>query len=221
MCDKIVILGGRGTAVVVAEQIHDAYSRFGLRVEFLGFAFDDPLLKDSINGWPVLCGTREVWRKFEKQKDVKFIYLMYRSDIIEERVALRDSFGIPKERFYTFIHPSSYIAKSVKMGYGNVILANCCINSNVVMGNFNSLMFNSLVGHDTRMGDNNFIAAATVIGSNIKIGNGNFTGLNSSIKNMVTMGNYNLVGMAANVVKPVTDHEILIGNPAKRIIKNK
>lgn len=215
MKEKVVIIGGKGTAVVIAEQIYDANIRYGIDIEVLGFAFDDPSLKSGINGWPVLCGTREAYDLFKNDKSVKFVYSLYRSDLIKERIALRESLNIPIERFLTFVHPSSYIAKSAKIGLANIILANCAINSNVQMGNFNTMNTNSLIGHDTKIGNNNFIAAHSVIGSNLKIGNGNFTGLNCCLKNFVEIGDYNLIGMASNVVKNVTDNNILIGNPAK------
>ncbi len=219
MTEKVVIIGGKGTAVVIAEQIYDAHERFGMNIEVLGFAFDDPAYKDGINGWPVLCGTREAYDMFKHDESVKFVYALYRSDILKERIALRDSLNIPIDRFLSFVHPSAYIAKSAQLGKANIILANCAINCNVVMGNYNTMQTGSLIGHDTRLGDNNFIAAHTCIGSNLKIGNGNFTGLNCSIKNFVEMGDYNLIGMASNVVKNVSDGNLLIGNPAKPLIK--
>lgn len=219
MKEKVVIIGGKGTAVVIAEQIYDAHARFGKDIEVIGFAFDDPAYKDGINGWPVLCGTREAYDMFKTDESVKFVFALYRSDVLKERIALRDSLNIPIERFLSFVHPTAYIAKSAQLGFGNIILANCAINNNVVMGNFNTMNTNSLIGHDTHIGNNNFIAAHTCIGSGLKIGNGNFTGLNCSMKNFVQMGDYNLIGMASNVVKDVTDGNVLIGNPAKPLIK--
>jgi sugar O-acyltransferase (sialic acid O-acetyltransferase NeuD family) len=219
MTEKVVIIGGKGTAVVIAEQIYDAHERFGMDIEVLGFAFDDPAYKDGINGWPVLCGTREAYDMFKHDESVKFVYALYRSDILKERIALRDSLNIPIDRFLSFVHPSAYIAKSAQLGKANIILANCAINCNVIMGNYNTMQTGSLIGHDTHIGNNNFIAAHTCIGSNLKIGNGNFTGLNCSIKNFVVMGDYNLIGMASNVVKDVSDGNILIGNPAKPLVK--
>ena len=219
MTEKVVIIGGKGTAVVIAEQIYDAHERFGMDIEVLGFAFDDPAYKDGINGWPVLCGTREAYDMFKHDESVKFVFALYRSDILKERIALRDSLNIPINRFLSFRHPSAYVAKSAQLGQANIILANCAINNNVVMGNYNTMQTGSLIGHDTHIGNNNFTAAHTCIGSNLKIGNGNFTGLNCSIKNFVVMGDYNLIGMASNVVKDVSDGNILIGNPAKQLVK--
>ena len=48
---KIVIIGGRGTAIVIADQIHDARERFGSNIEVLGLALDDRSGGDSINDY--------------------------------------------------------------------------------------------------------------------------------------------------------------------------
>lgn len=219
MKEEVVIIGGKGTAIVIAEQIYDAQHRFGMNIEVIGFAFDDPAYAAGINGWPVLCGTKEAYKKYKDNPRVKFVYALYRSDILKERIALRESLNIPSDRFLNFVHPSAYIARSATLGNGHIILANCAINNNVIIGDFNTMQTGALVGHDTVIGDNNFIAAHTCIGSNIRIGNGNFTGLNCSIRNFVTIGDYNLIGMASNVVKNVTDGETLVGNPAKNLVK--
>ena len=219
MKTKVVIIGGKGTAVVIAEQIYDAHIRFGMDIEVLGFAFDDPAYKEGINGWPVFCGTREAYDKFKDDKSVKFVFAIYRSDVLKERIALRDSLNIPIDRFLNFVHPSALVSKSAKLGKAHIILANCTINCNAELGDFVTMNTNSLIGHDTVIGNNNFIAAHTCIGSGLHIGNGNFTGLNSSLKNLITVGDYNLIGMAANVVKNVTDNNILVGNPAKSLVK--
>lgn len=219
MKTKVVIIGGKGTAVVIAEQIYDAKVRYGEDIEVLGFAFDDSAYAGGINGWPVLCGTREAFDRYREDEAVKFVFAMYRSDLLKERITLRDSLGIPSNRFLSFIHPSACVAKSVMMGEGNIILANVVINSNVQLGNFNTILSNSMIAHDTTLGNNNFVAAHSCIGSGIQIGNGNFTGLNCSIRTFVKIGDNNLIGMASNVISDFSDDNILVGNPAKALVK--
>lgn len=218
MKTKIIIIGGKGTAVVVAEQIIDAIERFGYNAEILGFAFDDPTM-DHVMEFPILCHSYEAKEKYAQYDDVKFLYLLYRSDLIKVRSELRDSFNIPREKYLNFIHPTAYIARSVKMGYGNIILANCVFNSNAQLGSFNTFNVACLVGHDTKIGDSNFCAAHTCIGSNLNISDMNFFGINCCIKNKVVMGNCNIIGQCANVVKDVANDTVLIGNPAKPLIK--
>jgi sugar O-acyltransferase (sialic acid O-acetyltransferase NeuD family) len=213
--EKIVLIGGRGTAIVIADQINDARVRFGVPIEVLGLALDDISGGPSISDYPIICGTREVMKKFGEAKDVKFIYSLYRPDLMEERSELLYSFKIPIEKFANFIHPSVMLARSVKVGIGNVILANTVINSNFEIGNFNTINSLCLLGHDSCIGNNNYIAAEVCLGSGVKIGNKNFIGLNATIRNGIQIGNNCIVAMASNIVNDVQDKSILMGNPAK------
>ena len=68
---KIVIIGGRGTAIVIGDQINDAHDRFGMDIEMLGLALDDHSGGDDISGYPILCDIKDAYVKFEKYDDVK------------------------------------------------------------------------------------------------------------------------------------------------------
>jgi len=214
MKTKIIIIGGKGTAVVIAEQIIDAIERYDYNAELLGFAFDDPEMTEVLN-FPIFCHSYEVFERFGKYDDVKFIYQLYRPDLIKIRSELRDSFNIPIERYHNFVHPTAYVAHSAKIGYGNVFLANCVVNSHAVIGNHNTFNSVDLIGHDTIIGDSNFCAAHVCIGSGLHIGNMNFIGINSCLRNELTIGNECIVGMASNVTKSLHDNAIVYGNPAK------
>ncbi len=212
---KIIIIGGKGTPVVIAEQIINSIDKFNAQYELLGFAFDDESFGNDINNIPILDKTYNIYSKYERFKDVFFIFSMYRSDLIKQRIALRESFNIPLNRYITFIHPLATVSKSVKLGFGNIILANVVINPNAIIGDFNTFNSNVLIGHDTVLGDSNFIAGHAVIGSNLQIGNGNFFGLNCSAKNIIKIGDYNIIGMASNVLKDISDNSIVYGNPSR------
>ena len=211
---KIVIIGGVGTAIVIADQIYDAHVRFGMDIEVIGLALDDHTMGNKISGYPIICGIREVYDKFKDDNDVKFIYSLYRSDQIRERCKILYDLNIPADKWYNFIHPSAYVARSAKMGYGNVVLANCVINSNTVIGNFNTLNSGTLLGHDIKVGNNNFFAAQVTVGSLLEIGDMNFIGLNSAIKQGTRLGEAILVGQASNVTRSFEHDETVFGNPA-------
>lgn len=211
---KIVIIGGRGTAIVVADQIYDAHVRFGLDVEVIGLALDDHSGGDEVSGYPILCGIKEAFPTFEAYEDVRFIYQLYRPDVMRERSQLLYDLGIPTSKFCNFIHPSVMLAKSAQLGYGNVVLANTVVNCNVVIGNFNTINSGVLLGHDIKVGNNNYFAGQVCVGSGLEIGNENFIGLNSSIRNGIKIGDNNIIGMASNVTKTVDDNRVLYGNPA-------
>jgi UDP-3-O-[3-hydroxymyristoyl] glucosamine N-acyltransferase len=211
------MLGGIGTAVNIAEQMQDAIDNYGLKDEFLGFAFDNENFGEEINEYPILGKTREVWDKYGKHKDVYFMYQLYRPDKIKERAGWLPEFKIPTERFYNFIHPTALISKSVKIGFGNAIQAGTVLGANVVMGNHNTFNSTVLLGHNTTIGDHNFFAAHSLIGSNIQMGNYVFLGLNAALNNMITIGDNIMVAMGSNVIKSLESNQLVMGTPAKKI----
>lgn len=215
---KIIIIGGIGNAINVAEQMVDAKNKFDFKDEFLGFAFDDESFGDTINGFPLLSKSREVYEKYSKYDDVFFLYQMYRPDKIKERSLWLPQFKIPLERYYNFVHPSATVCQSVKFGFGNIIHAGCILNANVQLGNMNTVNSGCLIAHDTILGDHNFLAAHSVIGSNTKIENYVFTGLNSTVNNQVHIASNNMIGMGSVLMKGIaSENSVYVGNPARKI----
>lgn len=216
---KVIIIGGKGSCVDIAEEIDDARLRYGIDIKVLGFAFDDPAYSGGINGWPVLCGTKEAWEIYKNDKEVYFVFGMFRYDIARERFALRDSYGIPIERYLTFVHPTAYVSRSAKVGLGTIILANATIKNNSTIGTRNFINSGVNIDHDTVIGNDNFFAAHSCLGSSITVGNANFFGLNSSVRTPAAIGNYNRIGMCANVLNNIDHDLVMVGNPAKPLVK--
>ncbi len=209
---KIIIIGGLGTSMVIADQVYDARQRYNMDVEVIGLALDDRSKGDAICGYPILCDIKAVYEKYKQFDDVKLIYALHRPDRIRERTRLLYDLNIPVDKFCNFIHPSVLLAHTAKLGYGNVILANCIVNHGAVLGNFNTINSCTLIGHDTTVGNNNFFAAHVVTSSGITIGDMNFIGLNSAIHR--SMGSGNLVGQCSNCIKEIGDDATVFGNPA-------
>ena len=212
--EKVIIIGGKGTAIVVAEQIYDAQVKHKADIEFLGFAFDDESFGNEINGFPVLANTTEVYEKYKKYDDVKFIFQLYRPDLLEERIALKNSYGIPENKFCTFIHPSCMISRSASIGIGSVIMSNTVVNPNAVIGKFCTIQSSVTIGHDSKMADYNFIATQSTVG-NIVMGSRNFMGINSCTNNFITVGDDCFIAMGSNVIKSIESGTKVMGNPAK------
>lgn len=208
---KIVIIGGLAS-MVIADQIYDAHLRYNIDIEVIGLALDDHSKGDSICGYPILCDIKDVYERFKAFDDVKIIYALHRPDRIRERAQLLYNLNIPNEMFCNFVHPSVLLAHTSKIGYGNVILANCIINHGAVLGNFNTIHSCTLIEHDTTIGNNNFFAGHVVTGSSINIGDMNFIGLNSAIHRSV--GNGNFIGQCSNCIKEIGDNTMFYGNPA-------
>lgn len=204
---KVIIIGGRGTPTLIAEQMQEAHADFGMDVEVLGLALDDHSGGDSVNGYPILCGIRELHEKYGKYKDVSYVYALYRDDAIKERSELLYSLNFPLEKFCNFVHPRAHLSKSACLGVGNLIMAGSEVAMNTRMGNFNTMM-GSLLGHDSVIGNNNFIVYHTM-GGFCKVGNMNFFGLGSILPSSMSVGDCNFIGSGCCVNRNVKDDRLL------------
>lgn len=211
--NKIIIIGGTGTALNIAEGIKDAIINFKYPAEIIGFAND--MDYDDIGGFPIISKIKNI-SNFFVYDDVKFIYALYKPEVMSERSLLLQNLNIPKTKFTNFIHPSSYISSSLVIGNGNVVLQNCTIQNKCKIGNNNIISSNVVVEHDSCIGNSNFIAAGVVIGSNVQIESSNFIGLNSSIRENIVIKNNSFLGMGSVLVNNTNENEVLYGVPAKK-----
>jgi sugar O-acyltransferase (sialic acid O-acetyltransferase NeuD family) len=211
---SVVIFGGKGTAINIAEQIEDARLRYGYPMTVTGFAIDDPSLGHEIAGFPVVCGVREAWGIYH-DTDAEFLFALYRPDVMLERLALLRDLGIPITRFANFIHPSAYLSPSVSLGHGNVILSQSCLQHRVSLGNFNIINSHVVIEHETSFQDGSFVAASACIGARVRVGTGTFFGLNATVREDVTIADYAFVGMASGVVHSIDEGAVVYGVPAR------
>lgn len=214
--EKIVIIGGKSSATLVADYIYDAQYKYNTPIECLGFAFDAEPVGTNINGFPILCKVNEVYKKYKEDIDVKFIFQMYDIQDMKRTIEFKDSLEIPKDRYCTFIHPSCMISRSAQVGRGTIILAHTVVNPKAKIGEFNSIMSGVTIGHDATVGDYNLIATQAII-ANIIMGHRNFIGINATTNNKITIGDDCMIGMASNVVKDVASSTKCFGNPAKTV----
>ena len=119
---KIIIIGGLGTSMVIADQIYDARERYNVDVEVIGLALDDHSKGDSICGYPILCDIKDVYDRYKQYEDVKLIYALHRPDRIRERTKLLYDLNIPLAKFCNFVHPSVLLAHTAKIGLPSTVM---------------------------------------------------------------------------------------------------
>jgi sugar O-acyltransferase (sialic acid O-acetyltransferase NeuD family) len=214
---KIILIGAVGTAVNIIEQIIDAKNNYGLPYNFEGILIDSFEKGSLIAGVPVAGALKDI-SVFLDKKEIHFLFALYKPEELKARYELLKSLKIPVSRFINFIHPLSYVAKSVVLGNGNIILSNSTVQSNVLIGNFNIINSNVTIEHETQLGNGNFLAAGAVIGSNVIIGNHCFIGLNSAVRENVVLGDNVFTGMQSAVLNNY-DNVIIAGIPARPIKK--
>ena len=213
MSRKVAILGGIGNAAVVSAAIEHARRMGATDLEVAGFLNDRTPIGEKIDLFPVI-GTLSDVPKFIDE-GYWFINTIYRIDGNEERIALFESLHIPDERLATFVHPMAYVAPSVELGPGCVIMPNVSMSPGTKLGKGCLMMAGSMMGHDNIVGPYCHIAAQSAVGSYLKIGKGVHIGLNATIHEGFTIGDYATLGMGAVLKHDIGPKEIWAGNPAK------
>ena len=117
------------------------------------------------------------------------------------------------------IHPSAVISASVKIGDGVMIAANATLNPLVEIGQGVICNTSTSIDHECIIGDFSHIAPGAVLCGNVTVGRGSFIGANSVVRQGITIGNNVIIGAGTVVVKDIPDNALVIGNPARQLVK--
>ena len=213
MPEKVIIIGGLGNGSVIANAIVDANKRGSNEWEFAGYLNDRLCVSDKIEGYPVFGKVSDA--KEFLQKGYYFINTILRIDGQQERIQLFESLDIPENRLASFIHPLSYIAPNVSLGFGTVVMPNVSISSGTRFGNSCIIMVGATIGHDNEIGAYCHFAAQACVGAYTKISEGVHIGLNATTRENIRIGKNATLGMGSVLTKDMGDNEIWVGNPAK------
>lgn len=115
----------------------------------------------------------------------------------------------------TLVHPSVYISKRNKLGYGSIICEQSTLTINVEIGNFVIINRGSNISHDNCISDFVTISPGVNIAGNVKINEGAYIGIGSSIREKIHVGAWSIVGGGAFVKSDVSEKTLVAGVPAK------
>jgi UDP-N-acetylglucosamine acyltransferase len=113
----------------------------------------------------------------------------------------------------------------VIIGDGNVISEHVTIQrpapaeQSTVIGNNNIIMAHAHIGHDVQIGDNCEICTGVILGGYAKIKNKVKLKLGVTVRNRKVIEEEALVGLGAAVVKDVEAKSVVVGNPAKPLVR--
>ena len=210
---KVVIIGGVGNGTVVSAAIEHARRMNATDLEVAGFLNDREPTGKMLDLFPVLGPLSETQRLLDE--GYWFINTILRIDGNRERIALFEGLGIPDERLATFVHPMAYVAPSVQLGSGCVIMPNVSMSPGTSLGKGCLMMAGSMMGHDNHVGDFCHIAAQAAVGSYLTIGKGVHIGLGACVREFLTIGDFATLGMGGVLINDIGDGEIWAGNPAR------
>lgn len=210
--DKVLIIGGPGPAVVIANAINHAKVNYNENIEVTGIV-NDQIEKKSFNGIPIKGTLGDIDSLV--REGYKFIYTIYKIGGQDKRIQLFNSLKIPADQLFTFVHPSAYVAPDVVLEPGVVVMPNVSISAGTLIGKGSLIMTNASIGHDNEIKSHCMFTANACLGSYIQVGIGAWIGLNSTVRGKLTIGSKSAIGIGSVVTKSIPDEELWIGNPAK------
>lgn len=213
MSKKVAILGGLGNGAVVAAAIEHARRMGATDLEVAGFLNDRTPVGEKIDMFPVIGKVEDAKRLLDE--GYWFINTILRIDGNRERIAMFEALNIPDDRLATFVHPMAYVAPSVQLGAGCIIMPQVAMSPGSKLGKGCIMMVGATMGHDNIVGDFCHIAAQACVGSYLRIGKGVHIGFNATIRENLTIGDNATLGQGAVLLKNMGENEIWVGNPAK------
>ena len=211
---KIIIIGGRGNGTL-ALSIVEAINTEKKEWEILGF-FND--FEKEIDGYPVIGKINfESTKKYLKQENVYFFYTLLSTKFNHKYLYRYTDLKIPKERFATLIHPTAFLEKSAKIGYGVFIHALSYVGLNVNISDHVLIFQQAIVGQNSNLENFSYVAPRVCLGARVHLKEGAYIGTSASILEDSTIGKWALIGIATVVLRSVDNYDKVVGNPARII----
>lgn len=152
-----------------AAQIIDAV-RTGTEYEAVAiFDKNENLFGKYILNVPIIASSDEVESFWKKNKFDEIIIAI--GGDLNERKRLFEEFSFMGIPFANVIDSSAQLRSEVKIGKGNVILANVFIGPYVTLGDNCYLITNTCINHDTLVGSHVYFSAGCVVAGGVEIGN--------------------------------------------------
>jgi sugar O-acyltransferase (sialic acid O-acetyltransferase NeuD family) len=200
---KVVVLGGGGHAKVVISTLRVAgwqiVAIFDNRPDLLGSTVLDIPVKGPLSEAPQ-AGCRAVIAIGDNRD--------------RQRVASELALD-----WATVVHPRAWVDHSVPLGPGTVVFAGAVIQPDTQVGQHAVLNSSVSVDHDCVVGDFAHLAPGVRLAGGVRIGEGALVGVGSTATVGVRIGEWSTVGAGAVVIRDVEAQDVVIGVPARPIVR--
>lgn len=109
----------------------------------------------------------------------------------------------------TFIHHSSLVASTCKIGVGNIICPFCIIGPMTELGDYNLLNYQCAIPHDCVVGSYNVLSPNVHVTGYVQIGDCNLFGVSSGTKPAIKIGDHNKIQAGLIVDRNIKNNSIV------------
>jgi sugar O-acyltransferase (sialic acid O-acetyltransferase NeuD family) len=122
--------------------------------------------------------------------------------------------------FVTVQHPSAIVAPTATVGEGCIIAPGAIVIGNAVLGAHVYVNVGATISHDSVIGDFSTLCPGVHVSGHVRVGHHAFLGtgvstVNGSRGHPLNIGHFAVVGAGACVTSDVSEHQCVVGVPAK------
>lgn len=121
--------------------------------------------------------------------------------------------------FPAIIHPTAFVSKSASVGEGSQLLVNSVVNTEATIGSVSIINTGAKIDHECRIGSGVHIAPGATLCGCITVKDNAMIGAGAVVLPRLTIGYGAIVGAGAVVTKDVPDGAVVVGNPARIMVK--
>ncbi|MEZ9678512.1 acetyltransferase [Vibrio crassostreae] len=119
----------------------------------------------------------------------------------------------------TIIHPSAEISRYSSVGEGSIVCEGAVIKAFSKVGCATIINSNATIGHDCLISDACHISLGSSVAGNVTIGSRSWVGNGASVRQNIKIGSNVMIGTGAVVVNHIDSDLVVVGNPARPIVK--
>ena len=209
---RVVILGASGNAL----DILDIIDALGAPWEAVGVLDDGYDKLSEFNGLPILGTLAEA----SALADVVFVNGIASERTHRRKLGIIARAGLEALRFVTLIHPLAAVSRRAEIGHGSCIGPGCAVAGRVKIGAHAWLGSRAVIGHECVLGAGVTVAPSATLAGGVTLGAQAYVGSGAMLRPGITVGEGALVGMGAVVLRDVPAGMVVVGNPARPLVRS-
>lgn len=119
----------------------------------------------------------------------------------------------------TIVHPLACIYPGAQAGRGSLILPHAVLGPDALIGDGCIVNHSAVIDHDCVLGAFCHVAPGAILGGGVRVGDTCLIGAGAVVLPGIAIGNNVVVGAGAVVTQDVADGTVVMGNPARPMVK--